>query len=132
MELPFAFKNRDMLMVQQAMLSAMTLTGEACLSRGAALLADPAGEAAAMPGLKAGDELKAYRYLPGNGSHRRDWVRTDWDGAGFRSAFEPVRALPGRTIGLRTSGTSTTAAAKISNSEKTASASRSVPHVSSR
>ena len=94
MELPFAFKNRDMLMVQQAMLSAMTLTGEACLSRGAALLADPAGEAAAMPGLKAGDELKAYRYLPGNGAHRRDWVRTDWDGAGFRSAFEPVRALP--------------------------------------
>lgn len=94
MELPFAFKNRDMLMVQQAMLSAMTLTGEACLSRGAALLADPAGEAAAMPGLKAGDELKAYRYLPGNGSHRGDWVRTDWDGAGFRSAFEPVRALP--------------------------------------
>lgn len=94
LELPFAFKNRDMLLVQRAMLSAMELTGNACLSRGAALLADPKGEAAAMPGLKDGDELEAYRYLPGNGSHRGDWVRTDWDGSKFESKFVPVRPLP--------------------------------------
>lgn len=94
LDLPFAFKNRDMLLVQRAMLSAMALTGKACLSRGAALLADPSGKAAEMPGMKAGEELEAYRYLPGNGSHREDWIRTAWDGEQFASDFQAIRPLP--------------------------------------
>lgn len=100
LDLPFAFKNRDMLLVQRAMLSAMALTGKACLSRGAALLADPSGKAAEMPGMKAGEELEAYRYLPGNGSHREDWIRTAWDGGAvcFRFPGHPAPAQDRRLV----------------------------------
>ena len=94
LELPHAYKNRDMLLVQRAMLSAMALTGSACLSRGSALLASPEGAGVSMPGLTAGEELSAYRYLPGNGSHRGDWVKTALEGGKFRSEFVPVRPLP--------------------------------------
>ena len=94
LELPHAYKNRDMLLVQRAMLSAMALTGSACLSRGSALLASPEGAGVSMPGLTAGEELSAYRYLPGNGSHRGDWVKTALEGGEFRSEFVPVRPLP--------------------------------------
>ena len=94
LELPHAYKNRDMLLVQRAMLSAMALTGSACLSRGSALLASPDGAGVSMPGLTAGEELSAYRYLPGNGSHRGDWVKTALEGGEFRSEFVPVRPLP--------------------------------------
>ena len=95
LELPHAYKNRDMLLVQRAMLSAMNLTGRACQSRGSALIADPEGTPVEMPGLKAGEELAAYRYRPGNDSHREDWVQTKLDKDGlFCSEFVPVRPLP--------------------------------------
>ncbi len=95
LELPHAYKNRDMLLVQRAMLSAMSLTGRACQSRGSALIADPDGTPVGMPGLKAGEELAAYRYRPGDDSHRGDWVRTTLGEDGlFCSEFIPVRPLP--------------------------------------
>lgn len=84
-ELPFVLKNRDMLLVQRAMLSAMALTGRACGSRGSALLADPEGER--LPGLPWG-------FRRGSGAHRRDWVETRLSPEGANSRFVPVRPLP--------------------------------------
>lgn len=94
LEIPHAYKNRDMLMVQRAMLSAMMLTGDACSSRGSALIADPNGTPVQMDGLKAGEELASYCYRPGNDSHRADWVQTVLNGDRFTSDFVPVRPLP--------------------------------------
>ena len=95
LELPYAYKTRDMLLTQCAMLSAMSLTGDACHSRGSALLADSTGNPIAMDGLKHESKLDAYRYLPGNNSHRNDWVSTIWQSDGtFSSEFVPVRPLP--------------------------------------
>ena len=93
-ELGFAFKNRDMLLVQLAMLSAMRLSGEHCRSRGSALMTHPEGQSLAMDGLNDPEGLSAYRYLPGNGSHRQDWLQTLWKGGSFSSSFVPVRPLP--------------------------------------
>lgn len=93
-ELGFAFKNRDMLLVQLAMLSAMQLSGEDCCSRGSALMTHPDGQQLTMAGLNGAEDLSAYRYLPGNGSHRQDWLQTLWQGQNFSSSFVPVRPLP--------------------------------------
>ena len=84
-ELPAALKNREMLLTQRAMLSAMELTGAACGSRGSALLATQEG--APLPGL-------GIRYQPGDNSHRGDWVETRLSPAGASSRFVPVRPLP--------------------------------------
>ena len=92
-ELAHALKTRDMLLVQLAALSAMSLTGENCHSRGSALAVSEDGTKVEMDGLSAGEELAAYRYLPGDNSHRADWVRTTCTSAGFGSSFEPVRPL---------------------------------------
>lgn len=89
LELPFALKNRDMLIVQQAMLSAMLLTGENCGSRGSALMRTDQGGSVPLGGL-----LPDYRYAPGNGAHRGDWVRTVWKEEQSASEFVPVRPLP--------------------------------------
>ena len=94
LELPHAYKNRDMLLVQCAMLSAMGFAGAACGSRGSALIADKSGEPLSMPGFLGEKELAACRYRPGNGSHREDWVETSLEGDGFHSRFVPVRPLP--------------------------------------
>ena len=94
LELPRAYKNRDMLLVQSAMLSAMGLTGTACGSRGSALIADENGQLLSVPGFLGEKELAACRYVPGNGSRREDWVETSLQGDGFRSRFVPVRPLP--------------------------------------
>ena len=94
LELPHAYKNRDMLLVQSAMLSAMGFAGAACGSRGSALIADKGGEPLSMPGFFGEKELAACRYRPGNGSHREDWVETSLEGDGFHSRFVPVRPLP--------------------------------------
>ena len=84
-ELPAALKNREMLLTQRAMLSAMELTGAACGSRGSALLATQEG--APLPGV-------GIRYQPGDNSHRGDWVETRLSPAGASSRFVPVRPLP--------------------------------------
>lgn len=84
-ELPAALKNREMLLTQWAMLSAMELTGAACGSRGSALLATQEG--APLPGL-------GIHYQPGDNSHRGDWVETRLSPAGASSRFVPVRPLP--------------------------------------
>lgn len=94
LELPFAFKNRDMLVVQQAMLSAMLCTGPACGSRGSALMLSENGSDISFVGLTGREELSAYRYCPGNGTHRGDWVRTIWTEGQCTSGFVPVRPLP--------------------------------------
>ena len=94
LEFPAALKNRDMLLTQLAMLSAMGLTGQECGSRGSALVADPVGERLSVPGFTGEEELEACRFRPGNGSHREDWVKTWWDGETFQSQFEKVRPLP--------------------------------------
>jgi succinate dehydrogenase/fumarate reductase flavoprotein subunit len=94
LEFPAALKNRDMLLTQLAMLSAMGLTGKECGSRGSALVADPVGEKFSAPGFTGEEELEACRFQSGNGSHREDWVRTLWDGKTFQSQFEKVRPLP--------------------------------------
>ena len=94
LELPHAYKNRDMLLVQCAMLSAMGFAGTACGSRGSALIADKSGEPLSMSGFLGEKELAACRYRPGNGSHREDWVETSLEGEGFHSRFVPVRPLP--------------------------------------
>ena len=62
-ELPAALKNREMLLTQRAMLSAMELTGAACGSRGSALLATQEG--APLPG--GGHPLPARGQLPSGG-----------------------------------------------------------------
>ncbi|CCX38615.1 fumarate reductase/succinate dehydrogenase flavoprotein domain protein [Clostridium sp. CAG:1013] len=94
LEFPAALKNRDMLLTQLAMLSAMGLTGQECGSRGSALVADPVGERLSVLGFTGEEELEACRFRSGNGSHREDWVRTWWDGKTFQSQFEKVRPLP--------------------------------------
>lgn len=94
LELPHAYKNRDMLLVQLAMLSAMNLTGTACQSRGSALLADREGNPLSMPGFLGAEELTAYRFLSGNDSHQEDWVETILAENGTVSRFVPVRPLP--------------------------------------
>lgn len=93
-ELSLAYKNRDMLLTQEAILSAMLLTGEACGSRGSALLADEKGISISVPGLHTGTEINQYRYLPGNGTHRADWTKTVCTPEGCASTFEKVRPLP--------------------------------------
>ena len=93
-ELGFAFKNRDMLLVQLAMLSAMQLSGESCRSRGSALMTYPDGQRLIMSGLNDKEDLSVYRYLPGNGAHRQDWLQTIWQDENFSSSFVPVRPLP--------------------------------------
>lgn len=93
-DFPAALKNRDMLLTQLAMLSAMDLTWNACGSRGSALAADPEGERISAPGFKGEQELKDFRYRPGNGAHRGEWVKTVWGKEGFASRFVPVRPLP--------------------------------------
>ncbi|MGI6255912.1 MAG: FAD-binding protein [Acutalibacter sp.] len=84
-QFPAALKNREMLLTQRAMLSAMSLTGENCGSRGSALITDPQGES--LPGLP-------FRFRRGNGSHREDWVETRLEGAQVTSRFVEVRPLP--------------------------------------
>ena len=84
-ELPAALKNREMLLTQRAMLSAMELTGAACGSRGSALLESPEG--VPLPGL-------GIRYQPGDNSHWGDWVETRLSPTGASSRFVPVRPLP--------------------------------------
>ena len=93
-DLPHALKTRDMLLTQLGALSAMCLTGETCRSRGSALALSDDGSEIVMDGLTAGEELSAYHYLPGTGTHRDAWVRTTLTSAGYGSAFEPVRPLP--------------------------------------
>lgn len=93
-ELPHALKTRDMLVTQLGVLSAMGLTGETCRSRGSALALSNDGSEIVMDGLSAREELAAYRYLPGTGTHRDAWVRTSLTETGFGSGFEPVRPLP--------------------------------------
>lgn len=94
LELPFAFKSRDMLLVQQAMLSAMTAVGEACGSRGSALLAAPGGEELSLAGFLGSEALSDYRFLPGNGLHRDHWIRTVREGGGVKTDFQTIRPLP--------------------------------------
>ena len=84
-QFPAALKNREMLLTQRAMLSAMALTGEACGSRGSALVVDPQGES--LPGLP-------FQFRRGNGSHREDWVETQLTGSEVVSRFVGVRPLP--------------------------------------
>ena len=93
LELPFAFKNRDMLSVQQAVLSAMRTAGETCGSRGSALVLSEKGKDVQFAGLDS-EELSAYRYLPAGAAHREDWMRTVRTGDGYTSSFIPVRPLP--------------------------------------
>ena len=81
--LPHALKTRDMLIVQKAVLSAMLLTGKDCQSRGSALMLSENGVSPA-------EKLEQYRYLPGTGSRREFWVRTE----NGTSSFEAVRPLP--------------------------------------
>lgn len=81
--LPHALKTRDMLIVQKAVLSAMLLTGKDCQSRGSALMLSENGVSPA-------EKLEQYRYLPGTGSRREFWVRTE----NSTSSFEAVRPLP--------------------------------------
>lgn len=94
LELPHAYKNRDMLLVQDAMLSAMNLTGTACHSRGSAMIADKEGESLSMPGFLVAEELSDYRFYPGNDTHREDWVETVYGKNQVFSKFVPVRPLP--------------------------------------
>ena len=93
-EFPLALKNRDMLLTQLAMLSAMELTTGECGSRGSALAADPEGDKPASPGFTGEEELEACRFRPGNGTREREWVQTLWEGREFVSRFVPVRPLP--------------------------------------
>ena len=97
-ELPAALKNREMLLTQRAMLSAMELTGAACGSRGSALLATQEG--APLPWL-------ASATSPGT---------TPTGGTGWRPACPQRGQAPGLcrcapcpkpTTGSKTSGRST-------------------------
>lgn len=93
-ELADAYKTRDMLLVQYAMLSAMILTGKKCFSRGAALVVNKNGTEISISGLIKRGELKEYCYIPGNDTHRSDWVATILKDGEVNSVFHPVRQLP--------------------------------------
>lgn len=93
METAYAFKNRDMLLTQAAVLSAMSVTAAECCSRGSGLVLGEGGEKPVFDGLST-QELDGYRMLPGNDTHLTEWLKTVWDGEVFRSEFVPVRPLP--------------------------------------
>lgn len=87
-DLARAFKTRDMLFVQRAMLSAMTLTAETCRSRGSALVLDGNAQSA-LP-----QALAAYAYAAGEQPMLGHAVRTVLQENIFTSNFVPVRPLP--------------------------------------
>lgn len=93
-ELPLALKNRDMLLTQQAVLSAMDFTAEHCHSRGSALIISEEGTPVGEGLLREGCGLENTRFLPGNGAHREDWMETVWNPEGAVTRPVPVRPLP--------------------------------------
>ena len=93
-ELPLALKNRDMLLTQQAVLSAMDFTAEHCHSRGSALIISEEGTPVGEGLLREGCGLENTRFLPGNGAHREDWMETVWNTEGAVTRPVPVRPLP--------------------------------------
>ncbi len=93
-ELPLALKNRDMLLTQQAVLSAMIFTARHCRSRGSALVLGEEGESVGQGLLREGCGLESTRFLPGNGAHREDWMETVWSLEEAVTQPVPVRPLP--------------------------------------
>lgn len=93
-ELSLALKNRDMLLTQQAVLSAMKFTAEHCQSRGSALVLGEQGKPVGQGLLREGSGLESTRFLPGNGAHREDWMETVWNPEGAVTHPVPVRPLP--------------------------------------
>ena len=83
-ELPALFKNRDMLLTQQAVLSAMETMLPAAKSRGSALAISREGEEL-LPGL---------RWLPPEDGWENIRVRTWLCGNRASSALRPVRPIP--------------------------------------
>lgn len=87
-DIAHAFKTRDMLFVQRAMLSAMTLTAETCRSRGSALVLNGHAPNALPQG------LADYAYATGGQPMLDYTVRTVLQSKVFTSSFVPVRPLP--------------------------------------
>ncbi len=93
-ELSLALKNRDMLLTQQAVLSAMKFTAEHCQSRGSALVLGEEGKPVGEGLLREGCSMENTHFLPGNGAHREDWMETVWKLEGATTQPVPVRPLP--------------------------------------
>lgn len=89
-QLPAAFKTRDMLTVQAAVLSAMRLSAARSGSLGSALVLG--GDA--LPGDGACEALHVYAYRADGDPLRGHTLRTRWEQGGFISRYEPVRPLP--------------------------------------
>lgn len=89
-QLPAAFKTRDMLTVQAAVLSAMRLSAARSGSLGSALVLG--GDA--LPGDGTCEALHVYTYRADGDPLRGHTLRTRWEQGGFISRYEPVRPLP--------------------------------------
>ncbi len=86
-EIPALLKNRDILVTQLALLSAMETSAREAGSRGSCLVLDPDGE-------RISDKLSGFSYCPSKGGFERKVLRTRLEKNGFVSAFEPVRPIP--------------------------------------
>lgn len=81
------YKNRDIIVSQLAVLSAIRLAAERMGSRGSGLVLEKTGEpvTAFLPG---------YCYRPGRPGFAMQVLSTRWQESGFVSALEPVRPMP--------------------------------------
>jgi len=85
-ELPYLMKNRDLIITQLAVLSAIIKTAEEIGSRGSSLVLSEDGVSIS--------ELLPFRYKPCNDLQENCLVITDKCQNGFISRFKPVRPLP--------------------------------------
>lgn len=79
------FRNRDILLTQGAVLSAMLFTAENMRSRGSGLVVDPGGQATGIEGI---------RFLPPDPGAGNGYVATAFDGKEWVSCWKPVREMP--------------------------------------
>lgn len=85
-DLPALLKNRDLLITQAALLSAMCVAAEEEGSAGSALVLHPTGAGI--------DPHLPYRYRPARPSGENRQLLTIRQGDGFTSRYAPVRPLP--------------------------------------
>lgn len=87
LEIPELLKNRDILVTQLALLSAMEAAAKETGSRGSWLVLDPNGA-------KVSGKLSAFSYVPTREGFDDKLVTTELKDGRFVSYFEPVRPIP--------------------------------------
>lgn len=87
-DLPHMLKNRDILLTQAAVISAISMVAEEIGSRGSGLVLDAQGECVM-------ESLAQFSYKPGKDGFGDRLVTTCLTEDGFVSEFAPIRPMPG-------------------------------------